>query len=120
MNVAYFWANSWSKRFSPSLVLGMSGKCKKFSADIRGKGLFWGVEFVVDKITKEPFAADQPIADLITAESIKRGAVVYPGMKGTADGVLGDHVMLCPPFIISEDEIRLLVDILVASIKAVV
>jgi adenosylmethionine-8-amino-7-oxononanoate aminotransferase len=40
-------------------------------------------------------------------------------MKGAADGVLGDHVMLCPPFTISEDEVRQLVDVLRQSIEAV-
>lgn len=59
------------------------------------------------------------MADLITAEAIRIGAVVYPGMKGAADGVLGDHVMLCPPYTISEDELEYLVDVLVESIKAV-
>jgi adenosylmethionine-8-amino-7-oxononanoate aminotransferase len=85
----------------------------------RGKGLFWGVEFVVNKATKQPFNGDTPVADLITEETIKRGAVVYPGMKGAADGVLGDHIMLCPPFTITEEEIRLLVDILKVSIETV-
>jgi adenosylmethionine-8-amino-7-oxononanoate aminotransferase len=82
-------------------------------------GLFWGVEFVADKSTKEPFPASFPVADLVTEESIRRGAVVYPGMKGAADGVLGDHVMLCPPFTISEEEVRQLVEVLRASIEAV-
>ncbi|KAI9635794.1 adenosylmethionine-8-amino-7-oxononanoate aminotransferase [Dioszegia hungarica] len=87
--------------------------------DVRGKGLFWGVELIKNKATKEPFPADHPVADLITAEAIRIGAVVYPGMKGAADGVLGDHVMLCPPYTISEDELEYLVDVLVESIKAV-
>jgi adenosylmethionine-8-amino-7-oxononanoate aminotransferase len=85
----------------------------------RGKGLFWGVEFVSDKASKRPFPADNPVADLITAEAIRRGVVVYPGMKGTADGTLGDHVMLCPPYIVTEEEVGIIVDTLLEAIKAV-
>ena len=47
-----------------------------------GKGLFWGVEFVKNKETKEPFPNDFPLADLLAEESIRLGAVIYPGMKG--------------------------------------
>jgi adenosylmethionine-8-amino-7-oxononanoate aminotransferase len=84
-----------------------------------GKGLFWGVEFVLDKTTKEPFPASTPVADLIVEAAIEGGLVVYPGMKGAADGFLGDHIMVCPPYTISKEEIHWLVDTLVQSIKAV-
>lgn len=83
-------------------------------------GLFWGVEFVQNKETKEPFPVDSPIADLVVAEGIRLGAVVYPGMKGAADGSLGDHIMLCPPYIISEAEIVFLVDTLLRAIQTVI
>ncbi|ORY22902.1 pyridoxal phosphate-dependent transferase [Naematelia encephala] len=84
--------------------------------DVRGKGLFWGIEFVQDKRSKAPFPNEVPVTDAVVEEALRRGVSIYPGMKGTADGYLGDHVMICPPYIITEDEIRLIVDVILASI----
>lgn len=102
-----------------------------FALTNSGKGLFWGVEFVKDKATKEPFGANVPIADLVVAECLKLDLNVYPGMKGTvstiwsytltsqADGNLGDHIMICPPYTISADEITRIVDIVKLAIQRV-
>jgi adenosylmethionine-8-amino-7-oxononanoate aminotransferase len=70
--------------------------------DIRGRGLFWGIEVVADRETKQPFEATQRIHACIRSEALARGLMVYP-MGGTIDGRSGDHVLLAPPFISDTD-----------------
>ncbi|MEM9321085.1 MAG: aminotransferase class III-fold pyridoxal phosphate-dependent enzyme, partial [Pseudomonadota bacterium] len=69
--------------------------------DIRGRGLFWGIELVSDRASKAPFAPDLNVAGRIKAAALAEGLICYP-MQGTRDGVWGDHVLLAPPFIISD------------------
>ncbi len=85
--------------------------------DIRGRGLFLGLELVADRETKAPFGADARLAARIKAAAFDAGLVCYP-MSGTIDGARGDHVLLAPPFIISNDEIGELVDKLAIGIDA--
>jgi len=86
--------------------------------DIRGRGLFRGVELVADRASKEPLDPGLKIHARIKAEAMRRGLICYPG-GGTADGVRGDHVLLAPPFIIDEAQINDLVDILGDAIDTV-
>ena len=86
--------------------------------DVRGMGLMIGIEFVKDKKTKEPFPSDAKIAAAVTNESMERGVVVYPG-TGTADGILGDHILLTPPFIMTEQHADEITSVLDESVKAV-
>lgn len=71
--------------------------------NIRGRGLFWGIEFVKDKMTMEPFALKMGIAQKVhdTAISEPFNMTMYPG-TGTADGIDGDHVILAPAYNITE------------------
>lgn len=73
--------------------------------DIRGKGLLLGVEFVRDAATREPFPPDANVAERIRLAALKQGVAVYP-TQGCVDGHAGDHVLLAPPFILDEHEIR--------------
>ncbi|MFT6076748.1 MAG: adenosylmethionine-8-amino-7-oxononanoate aminotransferase [Yoonia sp.] len=86
--------------------------------DIRGRGLFQGVEFVVDRATKAPFDASRKIAGRIKTVAFNAGLICYP-MSGTIDGKNGDHVLLAPPFIISDDQIDELVSKLSGAIETV-
>jgi len=85
--------------------------------DIRGRGLFRGVELVADRARKEPFEPKRKLHAKIKARAMERGLICYPG-GGTADGERGDHVLLAPPFIIEEAQVRDLVDILGDAIDA--
>ena len=76
--------------------------------DIRGRGLFAGIELVADRDTKEPFDPGRKLAARIKANAFERGLVCYP-MSGTIDGKTGDHVLLAPPFIIDDAQIDELV-----------
>ncbi|RHZ93979.1 aspartate aminotransferase family protein [Cereibacter sphaeroides] len=77
--------------------------------DIRGRGLFRGIELVADRETKEPFDPARKLHARIKAEAFAGGLICYP-MGGTLDGVRGDHILLAPPFIISDAELDELVD----------
>jgi len=85
--------------------------------DIRGRGLFHGIEFVADRGTKEPFPPDLKVHRVVKREAMARGLMVYP-MGGTIDGQRGDHILLAPPFTINERHVAEIVDKLAASIEA--
>ncbi|KAF6822730.1 class III aminotransferase [Colletotrichum plurivorum] len=73
--------------------------------NIRGKGLFWGIEFVQDKTSKEPFPRSADIANRVHLVGLNDlGISLYPGM-GTKDGILGDHVLLAPAYTTTEEEV---------------
>ncbi len=79
--------------------------------DIRGRGLFWGVELVQDRDSKTTFAPALKIAPKIKKAAFKRGLMCYP-MQGTIDGQQGDHVLLAPPFIMDEAQVDEMVGLL--------
>ena len=79
--------------------------------DIRGKGLFIGVEFVADRGTKDPFDPSFKLHSRIKAAAMQAGLMCYP-MGGTIDGRRGDHVLIAPPFIIDESHVHRIVDLL--------
>lgn len=85
--------------------------------DIRGRGLFWGIEFVTDRISTEPFPASQQIAWRIWQRAFDSGLVVYYS-QGCADGVNGDIIMLGPPLIINREQVEDMVSILAAAVHA--
>lgn len=86
--------------------------------DVRGMGLLWGVEFVLDRSTKEPFPAGANFAGRIAEACTKRGLLVYP-MQGCVDGYRGDHVMIAPPAIITPGQIDEALDQLKQAISEV-
>lgn len=85
--------------------------------DIRGRGLFWGIELVTDRDTKAAFEPAFKLNATIKAEAMARGLLVYPG-GGCIDGLRGDHVMLAPPYITSSAELELIVERLGEAIDA--
>lgn len=87
--------------------------------DIRGRGLFMGVELVRDRASKETFDPALSLHARIKREAMARGLMVYP-MGGTIDGRQGDHVLLAPPFIISDDELDQLTERLAGAIDAAI
>jgi adenosylmethionine-8-amino-7-oxononanoate aminotransferase len=90
-----------------------------FVGDLRGRGLFQGIEIVSDRGTKEPFDPSHRLHARIKHEAMTRGLMVYP-MGGTVDGTRGDHVLLAPPFIIDNSAIDTIVERLADAIDAAV
>ncbi len=77
--------------------------------DIRGRGLFIGLEFVADRETKKPFDASLGVNKKLKQAAFEAGLICYP-MGGTIDGINGDHVLLAPPFIMEEKHVGEIVD----------
>ena len=72
--------------------------------DVRGLGLLWGVEFVADQKTKQPFPAERNFAGRVGQAAAAHGLLVYP-MQGCVDGYAGDHLLIAPPAVVSQDQI---------------
>ncbi|MEM7270023.1 MAG: aspartate aminotransferase family protein, partial [Pseudomonadota bacterium] len=85
--------------------------------DIRGRGLFRGIEIVEDREAKRPFDPARRIAPKFKKAAFEAGLICYP-MQGTRNGAEGDHVLLAPPFIISDDEIGIVVERLQTALDA--
>lgn len=83
--------------------------------DIRGRGLFRGVELVRDRGTKAPFAPALRLHARIKAAALRHGLVCYPS-GGAVDGKQGDHVLLAPPYILTDAQIEELVGKLAAAL----
>jgi adenosylmethionine-8-amino-7-oxononanoate aminotransferase len=85
--------------------------------DIRGRGLLLGLELVAERATRQPFAPERRLHARIRAEAMARGLMCYPN-AGTIDGIRGDHVLLAPPYIVTDAELELIVERLAAAIDA--
>ncbi|MBN2976614.1 Putative aminotransferase [Pseudomonas fluorescens] len=86
--------------------------------DVRGRGLFVGVEFVESRATKAPFKGGGAYAAALKQEALQRGLLIYPG-SGTVQGTHGNHVLFAPPFITSEGELGQMVERFNAVVRAV-
>jgi len=86
--------------------------------DIRGRGLFWGIELVEDRATKRAFDPARKIHARVKAAAMQAGLLCYP-MGGTIDGERGDHVLLAPPYVVAEAQLDELVDKLARAFDAV-
>lgn len=89
-----------------------------YVGDIRGRGLFWGVELVEDRATKKTFDPALKIHAQIKSVAMDLGLLIYPG-GGTVDGKYGDHILIAPPYICREEELNKLVERLTIAVKQV-
>ncbi|WP_155521021.1 aminotransferase class III-fold pyridoxal phosphate-dependent enzyme, partial [Ralstonia solanacearum] len=85
--------------------------------DVRGRGLFVGVELVADRATKAPLSPARKTHARVRTEAMQRGLMVYP-MGGTIDGQRGDHILLAPPFIATAQDIDAIVERLGDAVEA--
>lgn len=85
--------------------------------DIRGRGLLLAIELVEDRETKRPFPAALKLSDNIRLVARDKGLICYPS-SGCADGALGDHVLLAPPYIIDQSHVDEIGDKLYATLSA--
>jgi hypothetical protein len=89
----------------------------RYVGDVRGRGLLMAVEFVAERETKMPFDPALRVSARIKAEAFERGLLVYPG-SGTVDGLRGDHVLLAPPYIVTDAEVDVIVERLGEAVDA--
>jgi adenosylmethionine-8-amino-7-oxononanoate aminotransferase len=88
-----------------------------FVGDVRGRGLFIGIEFVADRETKLPFDPASKIHKKIQATAMDHGLLCY-GMGGTVDGKSGDHVLIAPPYTINSEQQQELVEKFTGAVSA--
>lgn len=84
--------------------------------DIRGRGLFWAVELVVDRASKAVFDPALRMNERVKQAAYARGLGCYP-MGGTIDGRQGDHVILAPPYNVTADEMEMILDRFAAALR---
>jgi len=87
--------------------------------EIRGLGLMVGLELVADRETKAPFPRADRVTERVVRAAKDAGLLLYFG-TGLADGTNGDAILLGPPFVITDDELRTIVDTLAHSLDEVV
>ncbi|VIO70735.1 putative aminotransferase [Bradyrhizobium ivorense] len=85
--------------------------------DIRGRGLFWAIELVADRGTRQSFDPKLKLHQRIKAAAFAGGLGCYPA-GGTADGKHGDHVLLAPPYIATSGDIDMIVERLGAAVDS--
>ena len=86
-------------------------------AEVRGKGLLIGVEFVADKQTRASFDQSLGVTNRIVEGVFDRGVAIMPGAPGLIDGVEGDHIAISPPFTITPEEVDISVDAISATVR---
>jgi adenosylmethionine-8-amino-7-oxononanoate aminotransferase len=90
-----------------------------YVGDIRGRGLLLALELVADRSSRRVFDPALRLHAAVKQSALDAGLMVYP-MGGTIDGRNGDHIVLAPPFIISDDEMQWLVQRLHLAIDAAI
>jgi adenosylmethionine-8-amino-7-oxononanoate aminotransferase len=86
--------------------------------DVRGRGYFIGIEFVRDRVTKQPFPAQRAISHEIGRRAFENGLICYPCAGNAGDG-MGDTIIVAPPFNATDSELAELVDKLAKSVGQV-
>ena len=89
-----------------------------FVGDIRGRGLFWSVEFMQDKRTKTPFKVAAQFCDKIVLRALELGLNIL-GNLGRTGEVHVEHIIMSPPYIVNEEELRQMVSILKRAVQDV-
>jgi adenosylmethionine-8-amino-7-oxononanoate aminotransferase len=93
-------------------VLGQLASRHEIIGDVRGLGLFAGLEIVADRASREPFPEKAGLTQRIVRAAMQRGVLILPGVPGANYGRGGDHIHLSPPYIITQAEIDLVADAL--------
>jgi adenosylmethionine-8-amino-7-oxononanoate aminotransferase len=78
--------------------------------DVRGKGLFIGIELVQDKETKKPFPPEWQVTSRVEHRAFEEGLLIMGGVRGLIDGVGGDHFEILPPYVIEEEHLVFITD----------
>lgn len=103
-------------------LLAPNSPAAPFTFDIRGAGLFWGIEF--DFTGPEAAAYDfkgKSFGGLVQAKAMSNNLIII-GMNGCAnvEGTKGEHCILSPAYNVTDDEVEKIVDIFVESVEEVI
>jgi adenosylmethionine-8-amino-7-oxononanoate aminotransferase len=107
----------WVRRRGESLRHELAAALGRFEevGDVRGRGYLIGIEFVRDRATREPFPAERALSQSIGRSAFEDGLIIYP-CAGNVDGVMGDTIIVAPPFNASEAELAELIEKLTGAI----
>ena len=108
--------NQMGKLLERELHEALEGR--KYVGDVRGRGLFWGIEFVQDRETKRSFEPKVEFGYRVQRRAFDLGVAIYPG-AATVDGVRGDHVLIAPPYTVTEVDLKHIVQVVREAYDAV-
>jgi adenosylmethionine-8-amino-7-oxononanoate aminotransferase len=91
----------------------------EFVGNVRGRGLFWTVEFVQDTRSKTPFPASMRLCHRIVDKALELGLNILGNLADTGD-IHVDHVIISPPYVVNENELERMVGILREAIEGVI
>ena len=98
-------------RLSPRLEAGLAEIAKNPNiGELRGVGFMWALEAVKDKATKTPFDGSLSVSERIANTCTDLGLICRP---------LGQSIVLCPPFILTEAQMDEMFEKLDAALKKV-
>jgi adenosylmethionine-8-amino-7-oxononanoate aminotransferase len=110
-------ARAMGDRLLMKLQAGLSGiPCV---GEVRGKGLYVGVELVADKETRVPFPVEWDVAHRVQQAAFDHHLMILTGVTGLVDGIAGDHFELMPPYVVEDEHLDFIVDVLQQSISKV-
>ena len=92
-------------RMGDTLKGELVGLAKRFPfiGDVRGKGLLLAAEFVSDPETMKPLPKELNAHQRMIDLAYERGLIIYS--RRTRGGVEGDHFLVCPPMIVTHEQI---------------
>jgi adenosylmethionine-8-amino-7-oxononanoate aminotransferase len=96
----------------------LRGALERFEevGDVRGRGYLIGIEFVRNRATREPFAAQRTLSHAVGAHALEDGLICFP-CAGNVGGVLGDTIIVAPPYNAREAELAELIEKLSGAVR---
>ena len=95
----------------------LQGALRRFDevGDVRGRGFLIGIELVRDRATKQPFPRERALSQSIGGRAFEDGLIIYP-CAGHVGGVMGDTIIVAPPYNAGEAELAELIEKLTGAI----
>ncbi len=87
-----------------------------FIGDVRGKGLLLACEFVSDAVSMAPLPSELNAFSRVVELAYERGLIIYS--RRTRGGTQGDHFLVCPPMIVTVDQVAEIITILDDTLAA--
>lgn len=110
-----------ARRLGGMLLSGLQqgAESSPYIGEVRGRGLFVGLELVAGKDTQEPFPAELMVGKRVQREALAQGLVTLAGVPAPSGKGPMDHLLLTPPYILEEGQIQQITDLLLGAIDRV-